>query len=139
MMKLQIITPKKMVREEEISSITLPAYDGEITVLPNHQPLLSLLVEGIVTLRRGTKEESLAIGGGYIETNGKTMKLLVSRAYGQDEIDEKLTADAVERAKKLIQESADPTNKAEAEALMRRSLIDSKLIKRRRVRSASTL
>jgi F-type H+-transporting ATPase subunit epsilon len=67
------------------------------------------------------------------------MKLLVSRAYGQDEIDEKLTADAVERAKKLIQESADPTNKAEAEALMRRSLIDSKLIKRRRVRSASTL
>jgi F-type H+-transporting ATPase subunit epsilon len=139
MMKLQIITPKKMVREEEISSITLPAYDGEITVLPNHQPLLSLLVEGIVTLRCGTKEESLAIGGGYIETNGKTMKLLVSRAYGQDEIDEKLTADAVERAKKLIQESADPTNKAEAEALMRRSLIDSKLIKRRRVRSASTL
>ena len=130
---------KKMVREEEISSITLPAYDGEITVLPNHQPLLSLLVEGIVTLRRGTKEESLAIGGGYIETNGKTMKLLVSRAYGQDEIDEKLTADAVERAKKLIQESADPTNKAEAEALMRRSLIDSKLIKRRKARSVSTL
>jgi len=128
-----------MVREEEISSITLPAYDGEITVLPNHQPLLSLLVEGIVTLRRGTKEESLAIGGGYIETNGKTMKLLVSRAYGQDEIDEKLTADAVERAKKLIQESADPTNKAEAEALMRRSLIDSKLIKRRKARSVSTL
>ena len=128
-----------MVREEEISSITLPAYDGEITVLPNHQPLLSLLVEGIVTLRRGTKEESLAIGGGYIETNGKTMKLLVSRAYGQDEIDEKLTADAVERAKKLIQESADPTNKAEAEALMRRSLIDSKLIKRRKAGSVSTL
>lgn len=128
-----------MVREEEISSITLPAYDGEITVLPNHQPLLSLLVEGIVTLRRGTKEESLAIGGGYIETNGKTMKLLVSRAYGQDEIDEKLTADAVDRAKKLIQESADPTNKAEAEALMRRSLIDSKLIKRRKARSVSTL
>ena len=128
-----------MVREEEISSITLPAYDGEITVLPNHQPLLSLLVEGIVTLRRGTKEESLAIGGGYIETNGKTMKLLVSRAYGQDEIDEKLTADAVERAKKLIQESADPTNKAEAEALMRRSLIDSKLIKRRKARSVSAL
>ena len=128
-----------MVREEEISSITLPAYDGEITVLPNHQPLLSLLVEGIVTLRRGTKEESLAIGGGYIETNGKTMKLHVSRAYGQDEIDEKLTADAVDRAKKLIQESADPTNKAEAEALMRRSLIDSKLIKRRKARSVSTL
>ena len=128
-----------MVREEEISSITLPAYDGEITVLPNHQPLLSLLVEGIVTLRRGTKEESLAIGGGYIETNGKTMKLLVSRAYGQDEIDEKLTADAVDRAKKLIQESADPANKAEAEALMRRSLIDSKLIKRRKARSVSTL
>lgn len=139
MIKLQIITPKKLVREEEISSITLPAYDGEITVLPNHQPLLSLLIEGIVTMRHGSKEESLAIGGGYIETNGRTMKLLVSRAYGQGEIDEKLTLEAIERAKTLIAESSDPANKAEAESLMRRSLIDSRLIKRHKSRSVSTL
>ncbi len=128
-----------MIREEEISSITLPAASGEITVLPNHQPLLSLLLEGIVTIRQGAQEESLAIGGGYIETDGRTMKLLVSRAYGQDEIDEKLTLEAVERAKKLLAESSDPANKAEAESLMRRSLIDSKLIKRHKSRSVSTL
>ncbi len=128
-----------MIREEEICSITLPAASGEITVLPNHQPLLSLLLEGIVTIRQGAQEESLAIGGGYIETDGKTMKLLVSRAYGQDEIDEKLTLEAVERAKKLLAESSDPANKAEAESLMRRSLIDSKLIKRHKSRSVSTL
>ncbi|MEI7653086.1 MAG: ATP synthase F1 subunit epsilon [bacterium] len=139
MIKLQIITPKKLVREEEISSITLPAHDGEITVLPNHQPLLSLLIEGIVTMRHGSREESLAIGGGYIETNGRTMKLLVSRAYGQDEIDEKLTLEAIERAKTLIAESSDPANKAEAESLMRRSIIDSRLIKRHKSRSVSTL
>jgi F-type H+-transporting ATPase subunit epsilon len=133
-MKLQIITPKKLTVDTEITSITLPTPDGDITVLPHHQPLLSLLTEGIIVFRKDNNEEALAIGGGYVETDGFSMKVLVSRAYGQDEIDEKLTQEAIERAKVLLAESHDPANKAEAESLMRRSLIDSKLLGRYKTR-----
>ena len=41
----------------------------------------------------------LAIGGGYLETDGKNVQLLVTRAYGQDEIDHKATLKAIEDAK----------------------------------------
>jgi F-type H+-transporting ATPase subunit epsilon len=133
-MKLQIITPKKLTVDTEITSITLPTPDGDITVLPHHQPLLSLLTEGIIVFRKDNNEEALAIGGGYVETDGFSMKVLVSRAYGQDEIDEKLTQEAIEHAKVLLAESHDPANKAEAESLMRRSLIDSKLLGRYKTR-----
>ena len=133
-MKLQIITPKKLTVDTEITSITLPTPDGDITVLPHHQPLLSLLTEGIIVFRKDNNEEALAIGGGYVETDGFSMKVLVSRAYGQDEIDEKLTQEAIELAKVLLAESHVPANKAEAESLMRRSLIDSKLLGRYKTR-----
>ena len=56
----------------------------------------------------------------------------MSRAYRQDEIDEKLTREAIENAKKLITESQDVSQRREASALLRRSLIDMRLIKRRR-------
>lgn len=130
-MKLQIITPTKLVKEVEVTSVTLPTATGEITVLPKHQPLLSLLVEGIVTYKSSEGDTMLSIGGGYMQTDGKTMKVLVSRSYGQDEIDEKITQEAIAHAQKILSESNDKDQIREAKALLHRSIIDSKLIRRR--------
>jgi F-type H+-transporting ATPase subunit epsilon len=130
-MKLQIITPAKLVKDVEVTSVTLPTASGEITVLPRHQPLLTLLNEGIVTYKSDGSPTDLAIGGGYAQTDGAMMRILVSRAYGQDEIDEKMTSEALDHAKKILVESIDSGERAEAQMILRRSIIDSKLIKRR--------
>jgi len=134
-LKLKVITPRKVVIDETISSVSVPTEDGEITVLPHHARLFSLLVEGIVKIRKEGSENDLAIGGGYIETDGETVKVLVSRAYGQNEIDQELTIKAVENAKKILSESKDEKERAEAMTILRRSVIDSKLLKRRKNRS----
>jgi F-type H+-transporting ATPase subunit epsilon len=130
-MKLQIITPVKLVKEVEVTSVTLPTSSGEITILPKHQPLLSLLVEGIVTYKSNDGNDALAIGGGYVQTDGSILRILVSRSYGQNEIDEKMTKEAMEQAKKILAESTDKSQILEAKSLLHRSIIDSKLIKRR--------
>jgi F-type H+-transporting ATPase subunit epsilon len=132
---LKVITPRKIVIDKQISSITIPTADGEITILPRHTHLFSLLVEGIVKIKTQTDEDLLAIGGGYLETDGKTVTVLVSRAYGQDEIDHDLTDKAVEQARQILSRSKDDNEKAEAMSIIRRSVIDSKLLKRRRTRS----
>ncbi len=129
---LKVITPKKIVREQDVVSVTAPAADGEITILAHHVNLFSLLKEGVITIRHDNKEEYMAIGGGYIETDGRTLNILVSRAYGQDEIDEKMTEKAIEEAQKLITEAKSDSERAEATAVLRRSVIDMKLIKRKK-------
>lgn len=131
-MKLQIITPAKLVKETEITSITLPTGSGQITILPKHQPLLTHLEEGIVSYVEKSEMVDLAVGGGYAQTDGEIVKLLVARAYGQDEIDEKLTTEAIARAEKILKESANANEKEEARSVLRRSIIDSKLIKKKR-------
>jgi F-type H+-transporting ATPase subunit epsilon len=131
-LKLKIITPRKIIKEEEVDSISVPTSDGEITILPKHISLFTLLKEGIVKIKTGDKEDYLAIGGGYLQTDGYLVNLLVSRAYGQSEIDEKLTQKAIEEAKTLIKQSKDEKEKAEAISLLRRSMIDFKLLKRRK-------
>lgn len=132
--RLKVITPRKIVMDKQVNSVTVPTSDGEITVLPHHVHLFSLLVEGIVKIKTTDNEDDLAIGGGYLETNGETVNVLVSRAYGQNEIDKNLTDKAVEQAKLILSKSSDDKERAEAMTIIRRSVIDSKLMKRRKAR-----
>ena len=132
--RLKVITPRKIVIDKQVSSVTVPTTDGEITILPHHVHLFSLLVEGIVKIKTGDNEDDLAIGGGYLETNGETVTVLVSRAYGQNEIEKNLTDKAVEEAKHILSKSTDEKERAEAMTIIRRSVIDSRLMKRRKSR-----
>src|SRR3990172_5679714 len=132
--RLKVITPRKIVIDRQVDSVTVPTAEGEITILPHHAHLFSLLVEGIVKIKSTGNEDDLAIGGGYLETNGETVTVLVSRAYGQNEIDKDLTDKAVEQAKQILVHSSDEKERNEAMSILRRSVIDSKLLKRRKSR-----
>lgn len=118
--------------EKDVFSVSVPTNQGEISILPKHLNLFSLLEEGIVKIRTDKDEDYLAIGGGYLETDGEEVNILVSRAYRQSEIDEKLIEDAFTEAKKLLSQARDEHQKQTALTLMRRSTIDRKLLKKRR-------
>jgi F-type H+-transporting ATPase subunit epsilon len=128
MLNVRIITPKKLVREIEATSLIIPTVDGEITILPKHAHLLASLKEGVITIRIKDKEEYLSIGGGYVETDGLSVKILVSKAYGQDEINEELTKEALNNAKKILTEVKDKKDREEALSQIRRSVVDMKLL-----------
>ncbi|KKP86797.1 MAG: ATP synthase CF1 epsilon subunit [Candidatus Roizmanbacteria bacterium GW2011_GWA2_35_8] len=132
MLNLKIITPRKLVKEIDVESVTVPTASGEITVLPKHANLFSLLIEGIVKIKEDKKEEFMAIGGGYLQTDGRGVTILVSKAYGQSEINESQISKAYEEAKKIIKTSKDQAQKNEAVVMMRRAIIDTKLLKKRR-------
>ncbi len=132
MFHLKVITPRKIVLDQEIESISVPSAEGELTILKNHASLFSLLIEGIVKIKNEDKIDYLSIGGGYLETNGKDVVILVSKAYGQDEIDKNLTEKAIEDAKKILSKSVGEKERLQALSMLRRSLIDMKLLKKRK-------
>ncbi len=129
-LNLQIITPKKVVLEREIDSLVAPTKAGEVTILPSHMPLFSVLDDGVVTIKEQEGDTYLSIGGGYLETDGKKVHLLVSRAAGQDDIDEQEVQEAQQEAERRLKDA--PTKEARHEAMLqlRRSLVDMKLIKK---------
>ena len=134
---LRIITPQKIALEEDVSAVTAPSAQGEITILPHHVNLFTLLKEGIIRIKPSAKttedkEKYLAIGGGYLETDGEEVNVLVSRAYGQNEIDSEKTQKAIEEAKNIIAQARDESQRKQAISLLRRSVIDMKLLKRRK-------
>ena len=72
---------------ESIENVTVPTKDGEITVGPHHEPLISALKPGVLIVRHDGTEERFAIGGGVLETNGESCNILSDMVAGASSID----------------------------------------------------
>lgn len=59
-------------------SATVPGSAGEMTILPNHEPLISTLKEGKITVRiPNTEAKVFQIAGGVLEISGERAVVLV--------------------------------------------------------------
>lgn len=122
--QFKIVTPERTVYESEIDQVTLPTQEGEITVLPEHIPLISVLAPGELVARKNGEEIAMAVSGGMIEVRKNEITILADTAERAEEIDVKRAEEARERAEKLKDEKIrmDDTEYAAVAALMERNL-----------------
>ena len=118
------MTPEKTVFEDEIDQLTLPTQEGEITVLPNHIPLIAVLQAGELVAKKGGEEIAMAVSGGMVEVRRNEITLLADTAERAEEIDISRAEEARARAEKLKDEKIrmDETEYAAVAALMERNL-----------------
>src|SRR3989344_8934666 len=102
--KLKIVTPEKILLEEEVEQVTLPTVEGEITVLPGHVPLISALKSGDIVAKKGDEFVPMAVVGGFIEVKPDEVIILADFAEHIGEISEAEIAKARARAEKLKSE-----------------------------------
>ena len=87
-MILNIVTPTfKMVTDLEVSEVTIPAHRGELTILPDHAPLVSELNTGILTYKVGESKVRVAVSWGYCEVSPKGIRILAETAETKEFID----------------------------------------------------
>ena len=139
--KFKIVTPERTVFEDQIDQVTLPTQEGEITVLPEHIPLIAVLAPGELTVKQDGKEIAMAVSGGIIEVRKNELTILADTAERAEEIDIKRAEEARERAEKLKDEKIrmDETEYAAVAALMERNLARIKVAKKHLTRRGMKL
>lgn len=65
--ELNIVSLKNVVFHDYVDSVTLPTTSGEITVLPNHDALISSLKSGTIVARTAKGQIPFPIAGGFME------------------------------------------------------------------------
>lgn len=101
---LEIITPTKVVLNEEIDEITINTSDGEISILPGHINLFTKLVPGEATVKIGNKTESLAVTGGFLELTNNHLSILADYAVRASDIEVAKVEEAKQRAEKAMKD-----------------------------------
>ncbi|MFH1482023.1 MAG: ATP synthase F1 subunit epsilon, partial [Patescibacteria group bacterium] len=98
----EIVTPERVVLKEEILQITLPTKAGEITVLPNHIPLVSSLMPGVIYIKKKNGEsEIMSISGGFLEVSKNKVVILADTAERAEELDMIKVEEAHRRAEEI--------------------------------------
>lgn len=87
MLRLRVVTPERLLLDEEVDEVTAPGTVGEFGVLPNHIAFLSSLRPGCLTYKQGPRARTLAIGGGFAEVVNDVMTVLADSAEFAEEID----------------------------------------------------
>ncbi len=103
-MQLNIITPERIVFQEDIDQVTIPTQDGEITVLPHHIPLVGILKAGELIIKKGSEIIPLAVSGGIVHVRVDGVTILADTAERVEEIIEERAEEARKRAEQLLAE-----------------------------------
>ena len=102
-LKLEIVTPEARIYSDEVDTVVLPGYEGEMGVLPAHSNLVTTLVPGELRITKGGKTIELAVGEGLVEVTGTVTRILTDAAVDADKIDEAAAEEAIARAKKTLE------------------------------------
>lgn len=132
-LNVEIVTGERSVyREDDVDMVVAPGADGSLGILPGHAPLIALLANGELRVKKGGQEDSLATFGGFIEVIEDKVLVLADSAERVEEIDLARAEQARERAEQAIRERKSIQDIAEAEAALRRAAVRLRIGQRRR-------
>lgn len=74
-LKLKIVTPERLILEEMADQVSLPTTEGEITILPDHIPLITEMSSGDVVAVANGEYVPMAVVGGFVEVKQNADKI----------------------------------------------------------------
>ncbi|ACK73440.1 ATP synthase F1, epsilon subunit [Gloeothece citriformis PCC 7424] len=123
-LSVRIITPDKIVWDDEAEEIILPSTTGQLGILSGHAPLLTALNIGVVRVRPGKDWQTIAVMGGFAEVENNEVKILVNGAEAGAKIDKDTAQQEWNEAQKRLDEaskSGDRQKQIQAEQAWKRA------------------
>lgn len=127
-MNFQLITLSGIKYSADAHEVQLPTAAGVITVLARHEPLMSVLVPGVITVRRNAGDpphalEHYATFGGVVEVKRSGVKVLVDEADHGDDINEAEAQKARDNAERLLKDAKNQVELSQAQAVVDRQAV----------------
>ncbi|HEY2806438.1 MAG TPA: ATP synthase F1 subunit epsilon [Gemmatimonadales bacterium] len=77
---VQVVSPEAILFDGTAASLTVPAYDGLIGILPRHAPMLALLGRGILRVKAAGGERRFKVGGGFVQVRANVVRVVAEEA-----------------------------------------------------------
>jgi F-type H+-transporting ATPase subunit epsilon len=81
-MQVTVISPEAAMFDGEADAVVAPAFDGEVGILPNHAPFMTLLGEGTLTVRRAGSASRFVVRGGFLQVVDNRVRVVAEHVQG---------------------------------------------------------
>ncbi len=130
--RLEIVTPERLVYEDDVDAVTLPGSEGELGVLPHHAPLVTTLGLGELRIRKAGVEDHFAIVGGFLQVRPDRVVVMAETADMASDIDLGRAQEARRQAEQAIAAGLhEPADLAAARASLQQALLRIRVAERR--------
>ena len=102
--RLRLVTPNRVLLDEDVDEVTVPGAWGELGILPDHITFLTSLDIGTMSYKQGSQRIHIALSGGYAEVLNNVVTVLAGAAEFSREIDVGRAQNAREKAEKKMEE-----------------------------------
>ena len=111
----ELVSPARLLFSGDVTSVIIPGTEGEMTILPQHAPVLSTLRPGIVTVAKdGGTSEKIFVRGGFAEVNAKGLTVLAETAIPMAELDASAMSAQIKTAEEEVAAAKDDEGKRKA-------------------------
>lgn len=134
-MKLEIVTPEKIIYSGDIDQITVDTVEGRIAILPHHVNLFTKIKPGELQMKVADKEQFLAVTGGFLEVSNNKVTVLADYAVHAEDVDVEKAAAAQKRAEELLKKKEGQLSDveyAELQSALGRAILELDIANRRR-------
>jgi F-type H+-transporting ATPase subunit epsilon len=134
--KLEIVTAERQTFSDDVNAIIAPGIEGQMTILPHHAPLMTMMQSGELTIKKEGEDTYLFVSGGFLEVRPDKVIILADACEHCDEIDIARAEEAKVRAEERLRSKSSEADQSRAEAALRRSInrlkVAEKIRRRRR-------
>ena len=122
---LRVVTPVRLVLEEQVDELTAPGPLGQLGILPDHAALMTTLDIGQLSYRKSGANSVITLTGGYAEVLDNVVTVLADAAEFPHEIDTARAENARTRAERILDDRDNAADEAlvAAEAALKRALL----------------
>jgi F-type H+-transporting ATPase subunit epsilon len=121
-LQVKVVTQSGTIYTGGAEEVVAPGSEGQLGILPSHAPLMTTLQVGAMHIKHNGDEETLFIGGGFMEVYKNQVTILADDAERASDIDEAKAEEARRSAEQHLQQRASNTDAVYWEAQLQRAI-----------------
>ena len=100
---LEIISPDQILLNTEVNQVTMPAYEGLMTILKDHISLITFLRPGFIEAEIENKVEKFYVEEGTVEFFNNKLLILTSSTIKLDKLTKENIVKMIDESKNILQ------------------------------------
>ena len=117
-LKIEIVSPERLVLSEVVTSVTVPGTEGYFTVMDDHAPFMTTLRPGFITVNQNGQDSVYFVQGGFADVSPDGLTILAERSVPLAEFDHADLAAQIKAAEAELAAAPTPDDKSYAQEIV---------------------
>ncbi len=117
--QFELVSPERLLVSEQVESVVIPGAEGEMTVMAQHAPVMTIIKPGVVTVKPASgAEQRYVVFGGFADILPSGCTLLAEEAVPVADVDRADLARRIQEAREDLSDAKDDQHRTKAEQFL---------------------